>query len=55
MDDKTTNDVADFIINKQQKNKRLFLQFFGSEPLCIVRANDITSKKLAEKGLLNLL
>ena len=50
MDDKTANDVADFIINKQQ-NKRLFLQFFGGEPLCNTRAIDIISKKLTEVGL----
>lgn len=51
MDDKTANDVTEFIINKQQNVKRLFLQFFGGEPLCNTRAIDIISKKLTEIGL----
>lgn len=51
MDDNTANDVANFIISKQQNAKRLFLQFFGGEPLCNTRAIDIISKKLTEVSL----
>ncbi|MBE5751905.1 MAG: radical SAM protein [Clostridiales bacterium] len=51
MDDKKAKDVADFIIRRQRGNKKLFIQFFGGEPLCNIRAIDIISEQLHNIGL----
>ena len=46
MDDRTAEDVAEFIISTQRETPHLFLQFFGGEPLCNPRAIDIITSKI---------
>ncbi|MBR7071137.1 MAG: radical SAM protein [Clostridia bacterium] len=50
MDEKTANDVADFILKNHGDHKVSF-RWFGGEPLCNWRAIDIICARLREKGV----